>query len=192
MKNKQTKYLNIIAIFMSTLFIISLILERKILIKNFSPYYLLCATILLCAINISLSISTKEICTNSKKAKLFFKKFSVVVGSLFTCFIILSMDNYLHSQKRYYSISDESLPSNYNLIAYEYSSFRATSGCLCIQVNDFIYKVIPNSNYSTHYGYSAISSGEYSITYNNQNRKATFTYKLGKDSYYATKEFELP
>ena len=105
-----------------------------------------------------------------------------------SCFIIYEIKKSLHDEEQFYNLSVDGIT---DIVLYEYDSFRANSGCLCIKINDIIYKRIPDTNYSIESGHSLMDNGNLIIDYEPATEVFIMRYRWKENSEYSEKIFRV-
>lgn len=166
--------------------IIYLFSEKRYIIKGFSLVYIICGIIISAALLIGLKLADKFY----KHKKILAVISTAILASVtfLSCFITYEIKKSLHDDEQFYNLSVDGIT---DIVLYEYNSFRANSGCLCIKINDIIYKSIPDTNYSIESGHSLMDNGNLIIDYDPATEAFTMRYRLKEDSEYIERTFRV-
>ena len=93
----------------------------------------------------------------------------------------------LHDEEQFCNISVEGISNKYEIILYEYNSFRSNSGCLCVKINNTIYKRIPGTNYSIESGCSLTTSNNLIVNYDPKSKILIMKYRWKENIDYSEK-----
>lgn len=169
--------------------IVYLFSEKRYIIKGFSLSYINYGIIISTALLINLKLIEKYF----KRKKLFTALITAILifAAFLSCFTVYGIKKSLHDDEQFYSLYVDGIPDKYEIILYEYNSFGANSGCLCIKINDLIYKRIPDTKYSIETGHSLMDSGNLTVNYNSKAEILTMRYRWKKDSEYNEKDVKL-
>lgn len=176
------KVLKIILIFLILicilLFILNMTIAKNLIIIEYFNTYLISAIvvfvmILLCLIIIKnkkeiFSVTAITIC---------------VLISFSTCFTFIGISHSVHKDPRYYNMEVENLPSDCQIVLYEYGKFRGKSGCLCIKENKYVFRKIENTKYIIESG-SLSDENRLILNYNSETKELIMKYKFSLDSEY--------
>lgn len=121
---------------------------------------------------------------SSKTILHIFKSLILAFVTIFSCFIVFGIGNALRDEEQFYNIPVDGISDKYEIILYEYNSFGANSGCLCIKINNIIYEKIPETSYSIESGYSLNDSGNLVVDYDLETQKLIMRYRWKENSEY--------
>lgn len=177
----------IIAVLLLNIVILILLffLGRVYIVKGIYLAYPICGILFSIAFLIILSI-IKKMSSNNKFWMLFFI-ICILFASLLFSFIIFEIRKQLINNEKYYKISVEELSYENSLFVYEYNAMMENRGCLCIKINDYIYKKIPNTIYRIDSGYSLSKPDSFILMYNSETKLLNMKYKTNEDSDYIEK-----
>lgn len=170
-------------------FVIYYIVAMKFIIKGFSAVYILLGIVISVAGLLLLHVITKL--SQNRKIMMILSMILIMLVSFFTCFVIKGINEQLVSDEKYYNLTIEGVPDEYNIILYEYNAFRANSGCLCFKVNNIIYEKIPDTSYSIESGYSLADPGNLILDYVSETETLTMKYRWKENSEYTEKSISL-
>lgn len=111
----------------------------------------------------------------------------LIVITAFSCSIVYEIKKELHDEEQFCNISVEGISNKYEIILYEYNSFRSNSGCLCVKVNNTIYKRIPDTNYSIESDCSLTTSNNLIVKYDPKSKILIMKYRWKEDIDYNEK-----
>lgn len=188
MVNRIRKILYFIIAALICFFVIYLFSEKRYIIRGFFVSYILCGIIISAALLTGLKLADKLY----KRKKLLTAISAAILASVtfLSCFIIYEIKKSLHDEEQFYNLSVDGM-DKYEIILYEYNSFRSNSGCLCIKLNDLIYKRIPDTSYSVEAGHSLMDNGNLIIDYEPTTEILTMRYRWKEDSEYNEKAFRV-
>lgn len=161
------------------LFVLNMTIAKNLIIFEYSNTYLICTIIVSGSLLICLKIIRQK-----KKVISIITAIACLVMTFLSCFIFIGVSHSLHRNPQYYDVDINNLPGNYEIVLYEYSPFRGKSGCLCIKVNDFIYKKIPGTHYTIESGHSLVEPGNLILDYDSETEVLTMKYTFGTGSEY--------
>lgn len=167
---------------MICLFMIGSFIIQFFIIKSFSVAYTICGIV----------ISGASLCTFIIIKKLYEKHkvlmalsaFMMIFITFLSCFVICGIKDQLRDDEHFYGISVNGLSDEYEVTLYEYNAFLSNSGCLCIKVNDFIYKKIPGTHYTIESGHSLTDPGNLILDYDSETGVLIMKYTSGTGSDY--------
>ena len=107
--------------------------------------------------------------------------------SLLFSFTLFEIRKQLINNEKYYKISVDGLADGDSLFVYEYNAMMENRGCLCIKINDYIYKKIPDTIYQIDSGYSLSKPDSLIIIYNSETKLLNMKYKTNENSDYIEK-----
>lgn len=188
MVNRIRKILFFIISALICFLVIYLFSEKRYIIKGFSLVYIICGIIISAALLTGLKLADKFY----KRKKILTVISTVILASVtfLSCFIIYEIKKSLHDDEQFYNLSVDGM-DKYEIILYEYNSFRSNSGCLCIKINNLIYKKIPDTNYSIESGHSLMDNGNLIIDYEPATEIFTMRYRWKEDSEYSERTFRV-
>ena len=102
------------------------------------------------------------------KGLLIIRTFVLISITFLLCFTVCEIKRTLHDEERFYSVPVDGITDKYEIILYEYNSFRSNAGCLCVKINNLIYKRIPNTEYSIESGHSLTESDNLILDYDSK------------------------
>lgn len=161
------------------LFVLNMTIAKNLIIFEYSNTYLICAIITFSSLLICLKIIKQK-----KRAISIIAAIVCLVTTFLSCCIFIGISHRVYRNPRYYDVDINGLPGNYEIVLYEYSPFRGRSGCLCVKVNDFIYKKIPGTHYTIESGHSLTEPGNLILDYNSETGVLTMKYTSGTGSGY--------
>lgn len=182
MVNYIKKFSICILIISILLFTVEIFIGGKFIIKGFSLVYPICGII----ISISLFFISVIIRKLNKKHKIFMNVlifFSILI-MLILCLITYGIKKQIKDNETIYDIYITDLSDKYEIKLYEYNAFQANSGYLCIKVNNYIYKRIPNTYYSIEPSYSLTNQDGLILNYNVNTNILSMKYKINSTSEY--------
>ena len=94
------------------------------------------------------------------------------------------MRKQLINNEKYYIISLEELTDEDYLYIYEYNALMENRGCLCIKINNYIYKKIPDTLYCIDSGYSLSKADGLILKYDSDTKTLDMKYKMNETSEY--------
>lgn len=169
--------------------IVSLILlfflEKAYIVKGIYLAYPICGILFSIAFLIILSI-IKKMSSNNKFLMCFFIIGILFISLLFS-FTLFEIRKQLINNEKYYKISVDGLADGDSLFVYEYNAMMENRGCLCIKINDYIYKKIPDTIYQIDSGYSLSKPDSLIIIYNSETKLFNMKYKTNENSDYIEK-----
>lgn len=179
---------SIIIVFFSIsvcLFIINVIISIRFITFENSAIYLFCI-ICFC---FSLLRCLKIIKEKAQQNKIFLtiKVNVILLITAFSVFIMVGTANSFHRDSNYYAVEVENIPADYEVTLYEFTSFRSCSGCLCLKINDYVYKKLDNTNYTIESGHSLMESGNLMLEYVKETNEIIMKYHWLSDSNYTEK-----
>lgn len=160
------------------LFVLNMTIAKDIIIIEYLSTYLFCAVIvftffLLCLILI-------------KNKNEVFSAITIIICFLIsfsTCFTMIGISRRLHKNPQYYNVKIENLPSDYEIVLYEYGKFRGKSGCLCIKENKYVFRKIKNTKYNIMSG-TLSDENNLILNYNAETKELNMKYKFSSNSEY--------
>lgn len=161
------------------LFIVNNTIAKNLIIFEYSNTYLVCAVSVFSSLLICLKILNK----NKKIFSIISATFCLVITFLF-CFASIGVSHNLHRNPRYYNVTINNLPNDYEIVLYEYGNLSTKSGCLCIKINDFIYKRIPGTHYMVESGNPLSDENNLILEYNAETKELIMKYKYKPESEY--------
>lgn len=177
---KKLLFLSIICLIIFA--VIYSFLVKRYVIRGFSFSYIICVIIIFCALLIGLNFVDKYIKQNN--AAIIFKLLILAFVTVFSCFIVCGIGNALRDEEQFYNIPVDGISDKYEITLYEYNSFGSNSGCLCVKINDLIYKKIPETSYTIEYGYSLALPGNLAVDYDSETQKLFMRYRWKDSSEY--------
>lgn len=157
---------------------------RFIIFENLAMY-LFCIMCLCFSLLICLKIIKEKVQQN--KILLTIKVIVILLITVFSSFIMINIANRWHKDPNYYAIEVENIPDNYEIILYEFKSFRSCSGCLCLKINDYVYKKLDNTNYTIESGHSLMESNNLILEYVEETNEIIMKYRWLSNSNYTEK-----
>lgn len=130
---------------LSGLAAIYLLIGREYIIKGFALVYILCGIVIACAL-LAITLVMEKL--RRKKIRLIIITVLLVIVTLFSCEMLLGAKRMLFGNEKFYSTEIDGIEDK-EIVLYEYDAFRGYQGCLCIKINDFIYREIPDTWYNT-------------------------------------------
>ncbi len=167
---------------MICLFMIGSFIIQFFVINCFSVAYNICG-IVISGVALCIFAVIKKLYENHKVLM----AMSVIIMIFITvlaCFVICGIKKLYRDDEHFYCISVNGLSDEYEVTLYEYNDFLSNSGCLCIKVNDFIYKKIPGTHYSIESGHSLAEPGNLMLDYDSETGVLTMKYTSGTGSEY--------
>lgn len=178
---KKLLFLSIICLIIFV--VIYSFLVKRYVIRGFSFSYIICMIIIFCALLKGLNFVDKYIKQNN--AAIIFKSLILAFVTAFSCFIVCGIGNALRDEEQFYNIPVDGISDKYEITLYEYNSFGSNSGCLCVKINNLIYKKIPKTSYSIESGYSLTDSGNLVVDYNSETKTLIMKYRRKENSQYS-------
>lgn len=170
-----------VLIFLTVICIILLLVDMTIasnlIIIELSSVYLLCLILIL----ISLFVSSK-IVEKDKRSSKKITSICIISVTLLACWMFVSVSKSFHKNPQYYEIEIANIPDEREIVVYEYGTFRGKRGCLCVKINNFVYKRIKNTEYTIQSG--TILENNLILSYNANTNQIHMKYKLTPDSEY--------
>lgn len=170
-------------------FILCFLLGRIYIIKGLYLAYPICGILFSIVFLIILSIIKKM--SSYNKFLMFFLVICILFISLIFSFIIYEMRKQLINNEKYYKISIEELTDEDYLYIYEYNALMENRGCLCIKINNYIYKKIPDTLYCIDSGYSLSKADGLILKYDSDTKTLDMKYKMNETSEYIEKTISL-
>ena len=170
-------------------FILCFFLGRIYIIKGLYLAYPICGILFSIVFLIILSIIKKM--SSYNKFLMFFLVICILFISLIFSFIIYEMRKQLINNEKYYKISIEELTDEDYLYIYEYNALMENRGCLCIKINNYIYKKIPDTLYCIDSGYSLSKADGLILKYDSDTKTLDMKYKMNETSQYIEKTISL-
>lgn len=166
------------------LLVVMFFVQRRFVIKGFSNLYILFGIIISAAG--ALAVNTLE---RFSERKILVVVYSViiVVSGLFICFVANGISRNLCENEKFYSLSVTGYSEVKRIVLYEYNALMENRGCLCIKVNDHIYKKIPDTLYRVDSGYSLSKPDSLILKYNSESKTLNMKYKMNEKSEYIEK-----
>ncbi len=159
------------------LLIVHVMLLKDIIVRGFSTSYIICGMIG----TLFLYFCIKVIQTNIKKIRVIASCLILIIVYVFLCIPIMVWGKWLKSDVKYHEIQIENLSYEYKIFVYEYKAFRGKAGCLCIEINPWIYKIIPDSNYVTEGSFSPIEEKAFFVNYDEVSNILNIKYKFSAE-----------
>ena len=175
MVNCIKKIITVVLIIMICLFVAGLIINKTFIIKGYSHTYSMCGIIISGAALFILTLIKKLY--EYRKVLMTLSVTIIIFITFLLCFLICGTGKQLRDDQQFYSIYVDGLSDEYELTLYEYNAFRSNSGCLCIKVNDFLYKRIPETHYEIESGLSLSDPGNLMLDYNSESGVLTMKYR---------------
>lgn len=111
----------------------------------------------------------------------------ILLITAFSVFIIVGTANRFHRNSGFYAVEVENIPADYEVTLYEFASFRSRSGCLCLKVNDYVYKKLANTDYTIESGHSLMESDNLILEYVEETNEIIMKYRWLSGGNYAEK-----
>lgn len=115
----------------------------------------------------------------------------ISVFTLLCSYVVLEMRPYLIDDQKFYSIDIEGLSDENQISLYEYDGFLEKRGCLCIKINDYIYKGIYGTSYRIEGGYSLTNPNSLILDYNPEEGTLNMKYRINENEKYIEKTIPL-
>ncbi|MDE6519569.1 MAG: hypothetical protein K2K91_03790 [Ruminococcus sp.] len=164
------------------LFVIDIIISMRFIIFENSAIYLFCTMCFCFSLLKCLKIIKEK--AQQNKILLTMKVIVILLITTFSVFIIVGIANRFHRNPNYYAIEVENIPDNYEVTLYEFTSFRSRSGCLCLKINEYVYKKLDNTNYTIESGHSLMESDNLILEYVEETNEIIMKYRwLSGDNY---------
>lgn len=163
-------------------FMLSIMLPG-IIVRGFSTPYIICGMIG----TLFLYFCFKVIQTNIKKIRAIASCSILIIVYVFLCSSILTVGKWLKSDVKYHEIQVENLSDEYKIVVYEFKTLPGRSGCLCIEINPWIHKIIPGSSYGTEGRFSPIEEQAFFVNYDEVSNELNIRYKLHPDDNFNTR-----
>lgn len=160
-------------------------LGRFYIVKGLYLAYPICGILFSITFLLILSIIKKRGLKN--KCLMCFSIIGIIITFLLCSYITLEIRKNLIDNEKYYIINIDELSDEDSFIIYEYNAFMENRGCLCIKVNDYIYKKIPDTNYCIDSGYSLSKPDSLILKYNSKDKTLNMKYKMNEKSEYIEK-----
>lgn len=185
MVNYVKKSIITLIIGLVTFFIGYIMFVNKYIIRGFSVSYVICIIIILCMLLLCIKIVEKR--SKISKILIILRILTLIVITAFSCSIVCEIKKELHDEEQFCNISVEGISNKYEIILYEYNSFRSNSGCLCVKINNTIYKRIPGTNYSIESGGSLTTSNNLIVNYDPKSKILIMKYRWKENIDYSEK-----
>lgn len=182
MANDIKKILIVAFVIMICLFMIGSFIIQFFIIKGFSVAYII-SGIVISGTALSIFTVIKKLYENHK-VLMSISVIIIISITFLACFVTCGIKEIYRNDEHFYSLSVDGLSEECEVILYEYNAFLSNSGCLCVKVNDFIYKKIPGTHYTIESGHSLTESGNLILDYNSETGVLTMKYTSGTGSGY--------
>ena len=166
------------------LLVVMFFVQRRFVIKGFSNLYILFGIIISAAG--ALAVHTLEL-FSERKIIAGVCGVIIVVSGLFICFVANGISRNLCENEKFYSLSVTGYSEEKTIVLYEYNALIENRGCLCIKVNDHIYKRIPDTFYRIDSGYSLSKPDSLILEYEQENDSLLMRYRTNEQNEYKEK-----
>ena len=164
------------------LLIVRFMLPDDIIVRGFSEIYTICGMLG----TLFLYFCIKVIKTNIKKTRVIASCLILIIVYVFLCTPILVLGKWLKSDVKYHEIQVENLSYEYKIVAREFKALPGRSGCLCIEINPWMYKIIPGSSYGTEGKFSPIEEQAFFVNYDEVSNELNIRYKVHQEGEFKT------
>lgn len=168
-------------LFLIVSFILSIMLPG-ISVRGFSISYTICGMIGTLILYFCIEIIQKK----TKKIRAIASCSILIIVYVFLCSSVLSFGKLLKSDVKYHEIQIENLSYEYKIFVYEYKALPGRSGCLCIEINPWMYKIIPGSSYGTEGRFSPIEEQAFFVNYDEVSNELNIRYKVHQEGKFET------
>lgn len=171
---KTSKKLLIIALVaIGILCVIYMYMNTSYVIKDSSFAYFICAFAIAGGALLILHIIEKRF-ENKKISTIIISVLLTVITLVFCC-TTWGIKRFLHGKEIFYDIDADHIYEE--LVLYEYDSLMSVQGCLCVRINDFIYRIIPDTNYTTEPDICLADSDNMILDFNHDTKTLTMKYR---------------
>ena len=162
------------------LFVIYMYMNTSYVIKDSSFAYFICAFAIAGGTLLILHIIEKRF-RNKKISTIIISVLLAVITLIFCC-SALGIKRFLHGKESFYDINSDYISEE--LVLYEYDSVMSVRGCLCVRVNDFIYRIIPDTNYTTDPDICLADPDNMILDFNPDTKTLTMKYRTREGGDY--------
>ena len=170
-------------------FIIWMFASQAFVIKGFTIAYPICG-IIISTTSLIIFLEIRKI-HSEHRISMVFVTFGTILISLLSCCLILGMKKQFREDERYYDVYVEGLSESETITLFEYNAFLQNCGCLCIKVNNYIYKITPNTFYCIDSGYSLSKQESLILDYNPKDGTLNMKYRINENEKYIEKTIPL-
>ncbi len=153
-----------------------------IIVRGFSISYTICGMIGALILYFCIEIIQKK----TKKIRAIASCSILIIVYVFLCSSVLSFGKLLKSDVKYHEIQVENLSYEYKIVAREFKALPGRSGCLCIEINPWMYKIIPGSSYGTEGRFSPIEEQAFFVNYDEVSNELNIRYKVHQEGKFET------
>lgn len=167
------------------LLLIMFFVKRRYVIIGFSLLFIVFGVIILAT-----GLLVVHMFERFSKKKILISVCSVLIIfiSLFVCFVAKGISSVLCTDETFYIQQITGYSVDKIVVLYEYNAIMENRGCLCIKVNDYIYKKIPDTFYRIDSGYTLSKPDSLILKYNSESKILNMKYKMNEKSEYIEKE----
>ena len=177
-------FLSILLIIGVCILVVMFFVKRRFVIIGFPVLYIVLGIIILATGLLVIHMLERF---SEKKILMSVCSILIIIFGLFICFVAKGISSVLCTDETLYIQQITGYSGDRTVVLYEYNAIMENRGCLCIKVNDYIYKKIPDTLYRVDSGYSLSNPNSLILEYVSESKTLNIKYRMNEKSEYIEK-----